>query len=286
MPKEPFNSNPPPSETVRNTKFVIWGKCEVNRGHWPRWPRWPNRQCANSSLAMSWPNHVQILSFASMAPSQVARKHDFVAKVAGGCSSYDVIAPWPDLTRSNFFAKNCARFAPSGSPKPGGATRRRFFAIREKPQGGGGGAPPLYGRGLIDFFPDCSLIVRVYTADLTLCNYHNISIIIGVTFLHIPNVMKRHKVSRVLKNGDLFFDNCQHWYIIFSEQGNWGCFDWYWGHSSTDRPAKGVSDCPSVLQIHFIIHIFTNYRFWHCFRSPFSHSRSPDCPKNPYLKDK
>ena len=23
MPKEPFNSNPPPSETVRNTKFVI-----------------------------------------------------------------------------------------------------------------------------------------------------------------------------------------------------------------------------------------------------------------------
>ena len=32
-------------------------------------------------------NHVQILSFASMAPSQVAIKHDFVAKVSGGCSS-------------------------------------------------------------------------------------------------------------------------------------------------------------------------------------------------------
>ena len=55
-----------------------------------------------------------------MAPSQVARKHGFVAKVAGGCSSYDVIAPWPDLTGSIFFAKNCARFAPLGSPKPGG----------------------------------------------------------------------------------------------------------------------------------------------------------------------
>ena len=40
-----------------------------------------------------------------MAPSQVARKHDFVAKVAGGCSSYDVIAPWPDLTRSIFLPK-------------------------------------------------------------------------------------------------------------------------------------------------------------------------------------
>ena len=77
-----------------------------------RWPRWPNRQCANSSLAMSWPNDVQILSFASMAPSQVARKHDFVAKVAGGCSSYDVIAPWPDLTRSIFFCQKLRKVCP------------------------------------------------------------------------------------------------------------------------------------------------------------------------------
>ena len=35
----------------------------------------------------------QQIALASMAPSQVARKHDFVAKVVGGCSSYDVIAP-------------------------------------------------------------------------------------------------------------------------------------------------------------------------------------------------
>ena len=47
-----------------------------------------------------------------MAPSQVARKHHFVAKVAGGVPSYDVIAPLPDLTRLIFFAKNCGRFAP------------------------------------------------------------------------------------------------------------------------------------------------------------------------------
>ena len=31
--------------------------------------------------------------FEKITPLQVARKHDFVAKVAGGCSSYDVIAP-------------------------------------------------------------------------------------------------------------------------------------------------------------------------------------------------
>ena len=40
-----------------------------------------------------------------MASSQVARKYDFVAKVAGGCSSYDVIALWPDLTRSILLPK-------------------------------------------------------------------------------------------------------------------------------------------------------------------------------------
>ena len=49
--------------------------------------------CANSTLAMSLPNHAQILSFASMASRQGAVKHGFVSKIAGGCSSYDVIAP-------------------------------------------------------------------------------------------------------------------------------------------------------------------------------------------------
>ena len=38
-------------------------------------------------------NHVKILSFASMASRQGAVKHVFVSKIAGGCSSYDVIAP-------------------------------------------------------------------------------------------------------------------------------------------------------------------------------------------------
>ena len=33
--------------------------------------------------------------------------------------------------------------------KNGGATRRRFFAVREKPQGEGVAPPPLYRRGLI-----------------------------------------------------------------------------------------------------------------------------------------
>ena len=113
MAKEPFKSNPPPQETVIITYYVIWGKCEVIRGHWPQvdlMAHGTDWQCANSTLAMSWPNHVQILSFASMASRQVAIKDEFVNKIAGGCSSYDVIAPWPDLV--NCFTKSCSRFAP------------------------------------------------------------------------------------------------------------------------------------------------------------------------------
>ena len=33
-----------------------------------------------------------------MAPRQVAVYHGFVSKIAGGCSSYEVIAQSPDLT--------------------------------------------------------------------------------------------------------------------------------------------------------------------------------------------
>ena len=116
---------------------------EVTDLKWPHGTEW---QCGNSTLAMSWPDHVQILSFTSMASRQGVVKHGYVSKIAGGCSSYDVIAPWPDLTWSIFLTKSCARFAPSGTLKPGGATRHRFFAICEKPQGGGLHPPPVRAR--------------------------------------------------------------------------------------------------------------------------------------------
>ena len=82
---------------------------EVTDLKWPHGTEW---QCGNSTLAMSWPNYVQILSFTSMASRQGAVKQGFVRKIAGGCSSYDVIAPWPTLTWSIFFTKSCARFVP------------------------------------------------------------------------------------------------------------------------------------------------------------------------------
>ena len=70
-----------------------------------------------------------------MAPSQVAGKHDIVAKVAGGCSSYDVIAPWPDLTRSIFFPKIAQGLPHKVAQNPVALRAAVFFAIREKPQG-------------------------------------------------------------------------------------------------------------------------------------------------------
>ena len=70
---------------------------EVTDLKWPHGTEW---QCALCKLNSSnWPNHAQMLSFASMASRQGAVKHGFVSKIAGGCSSYDVIAPWPYLTR-------------------------------------------------------------------------------------------------------------------------------------------------------------------------------------------
>ena len=74
-----------------------------------------------------------------MAPSQVARKHDFVAKVARGCSSYDVIAPWPDLTRSNFLLPNIAQGLPHKVAKNPVALRAVVFSLSVKNLSGGGG---------------------------------------------------------------------------------------------------------------------------------------------------
>ena len=39
-------------------------------------------------------------------------KRDFSDKSAGGCSAYGVIAPWPDLSRSNFFCQKLRKRCP------------------------------------------------------------------------------------------------------------------------------------------------------------------------------
>ena len=116
---------------------------EVTNLKWPHGTEW---QCGNSTLAMSWPNHVQILSFASIASRQGAVKHGFVSKIAGGCSSYDVIAPWPDLTWS-FFYQKLRKVCPIRCTK----TRRRvappFLRYLRKTSGGGGCTnPPVRAR--------------------------------------------------------------------------------------------------------------------------------------------
>ena len=116
---------------------------EVTDLKWPHGTEW---QCGNSTLAMSWPNHVQILSFASMASRQGAVKHGFVNKIAGGCSSYDVIAPWPDLTWS-IFLPTVAQGLPHWVPQNPAALHATAFSLSAKNLRGG--APtPLSGRGL------------------------------------------------------------------------------------------------------------------------------------------
>ena len=95
--KKPFKA----SNRIHHLKKRLWSQImwfevnvrlsEVTELKWPHETEW---QCGNSTLAMSWPNHVQISAFAPMESRQGAVKHGFVSKIAGGCSSYDVIAPW------------------------------------------------------------------------------------------------------------------------------------------------------------------------------------------------
>ena len=111
---------------------------------WPSGSHGTEWQCGNSTLAMSWTNHVEILSFAAMASRQGAVKHGFVSKIAGGCSSYDVIAPWPDLTWS-FFLPKVAQGLPHKVPQNPAFSAKNL-------RGGGGVA--LSGRELTSKLPN------------------------------------------------------------------------------------------------------------------------------------
>ena len=131
---------------------------EVTDLKWPHGTEW---QCGNSTLAMSWPNHVQILSFASMASRPGAVKHGFASKIAGGCSSYDVIAPWPDLTWSIFFYQKLRKVCPIRYPKTWRRVAPPFFRYLRKTSGGGGAPNPpvrarVKGRAAIHKLSNCA----------------------------------------------------------------------------------------------------------------------------------
>ena len=70
-----------------------------------------------------------------MASRQGAVKHGFVSKIAGGCSSYDVIAPLPDLTWSLFYQKLCKVFPITYLKNPA-ALRAAVFSLSAKTSGG------------------------------------------------------------------------------------------------------------------------------------------------------
>ena len=116
---------------------------EVTDLKWPHGTEW---QCGNSTLAMTWPNHVQILSFASMASREGAVKHGFVSKIAGDCSPYDVIAPWPDLTWSIFFLPKVAQGLIHKVPQNPAALRAAVFSLYAKNLRGGLHHPPVRAR--------------------------------------------------------------------------------------------------------------------------------------------
>ena len=75
-------------------------------------------------------------------------KYNFLEKSVGGCTFYDVIDPWPNMTWS-FFAKSCAKDAPSAMQNFSvirSAVRKPF---QKNSLGGGSHRPPMHGRGLM-----------------------------------------------------------------------------------------------------------------------------------------
>ena len=57
-------------------------------------------QWQRSDVVMFWPKSCIISPFPLIAASCVAENTIFMKKSVGGCTTYDVIALWPDLTRS------------------------------------------------------------------------------------------------------------------------------------------------------------------------------------------
>ena len=75
-----------------------------------------------------------------MAPSKVARKHDFVAKVVGGCSSHNSVT-WPDPVI--FFLPKIAQGLPHKVAQNPAALRAAVFSLSAKNLRGGGVAPTI-----------------------------------------------------------------------------------------------------------------------------------------------
>ena len=82
-----------------------------------------------------------------MASRQGAVKYGLASKIAGGCSSYDGIAPRPDLTWSFFFYQKLRKVCRIRYPENPVALRTGVFSLSAKNLGGGGCTnPPVRAR--------------------------------------------------------------------------------------------------------------------------------------------
>ena len=71
------------------------------------------------------------------------------ANLAGGCSLYDVITLWPDMTLTIFFTKSCAKDAPEGTENFSKLSQKVRRVAKKNLRGGcTNPLPPLHGRGL------------------------------------------------------------------------------------------------------------------------------------------
>ena len=116
LPTNPLRSDACFSYPLKSTWVVATHALWVARrvGKWQLWQpgmgqsmsvtSWPLRgqdgmSEVRSDPRLTWVTHVSIQDKNN---NWSCRNHDFGGKPVGGCSSYDTIAPWPELTRSSF----------------------------------------------------------------------------------------------------------------------------------------------------------------------------------------
>ena len=105
------NSDSSPPETPLNICRLAIGHCEGNRGQWPQVTLFDLEnhmmQCQESQLVMNWHQSQQLSPLKSIVirttPSCVFSR--FRWNPVEGCSSYDVITSWHDLTWPNVLPK-------------------------------------------------------------------------------------------------------------------------------------------------------------------------------------
>ena len=194
-------------------------------------------------------------------------QHDFPEKSAGGCSSCDIIALWPELTQSIVFTKRCAKDA--------SLAMQNFSAIRpavrrpfQKNSWGDCTPPPLHWRGLnvnLSVSGSQDLCKNVCTSMFTMPKLTLEHFLNDPNWTNFENFENTEIARNSMKNGlfqhskhqnsgifqDIYLKFCTHIYLT-------GFFDMY----SVFWKCKKIPHFLKIMLFWLFLKIFQKFRIW------------------------